>query len=141
MFVNASHLPGHTSRHASQDLAKPVAVPNARTGRQCSKNERKLTRKMNNETLTKCICHKGLSGYSSVVARSNCRVGGQDSSQHSLTAHTLSRYHLNKKAGKTPGFFISQTNQSSSLRRHKILFQPSPPRLSINLQLCPVLHP
>jgi len=62
------------------------------TDRQCSKNERKLTRKMNNETLTKCICHKGFSGYSSIFARSNFRVGGQDTAPQSLTAHTLNRY-------------------------------------------------
>jgi hypothetical protein len=47
---------------------------------------------MNNETLTKCICHKGFSGYSRVVARSNFRVGGQDTAPQSLTAHTLDRY-------------------------------------------------
>ena len=47
---------------------------------------------MNNETLTKCICHKGFSGYSSVVARSNFRVGGQETAPQSLTAHTLDRY-------------------------------------------------
>lgn len=38
----------------------------------------RLTREINNETPTKCICHKGFSGYSSVVARSNFRVGGQE---------------------------------------------------------------
>ena len=47
---------------------------------------------MNNETLTKCIYHKGFSGYSSVVARSNFRVGGQVTAPQSLTAHTLDRY-------------------------------------------------
>ena len=47
---------------------------------------------MNNETLTKCICHKGFSGYSSIVARSNFRVGGQVTAPQSLTAHTLSRW-------------------------------------------------
>jgi hypothetical protein len=50
-----------------------------------------LTGKINNETLTKCICHKGFSGYSSVVARSNFRVGGQVTAPQSLTAHTLGR--------------------------------------------------
>lgn len=70
---------------------KSLPAPNARTERQCSKNERKLTRKMNNETVTKCICHKGFSGYSSIVARSNFRVGGQDTAPQSLTAHTLDR--------------------------------------------------
>jgi hypothetical protein len=47
---------------------------------------------MNNETLTKCICHKGFSGYSNVVARSKFRVGGQKTAPQSLTAHTLDRY-------------------------------------------------
>ncbi len=46
---------------------------------------------MNNETLTKCIYHKGFSGYLSVVARSKIRVGGQESTPQSLTAHTLER--------------------------------------------------
>ena len=43
------------------------------------------------ERLTKCICHKGFSGYSNIVARSNFRVGGQGTTPQSLTAHTLSR--------------------------------------------------
>ena len=42
---------------------------------------------------TKCICHKGFSGYLSVVARSKFRVGGQETAPQSLTAHTLDRYH------------------------------------------------
>ncbi len=33
---------------------------------------------------TKCICHKGFSGYSSVVARSNFRVGGQETTRNPL---------------------------------------------------------
>jgi len=56
-----------------------------------AKMKEKLTGKINNETLTKCICHKGFSGYSSIVARSNFRVGGQETATQSLTAHTLSR--------------------------------------------------
>ena len=51
-----------------------------------------MTGKINNETLTKCICHKGFSGYPSVVARSSFRVGGQVTTPQSLTAHTLDRY-------------------------------------------------
>ena len=47
---------------------------------------------MNNETLTKCICHKGFSVYSSVVVRSKFRVGGQVTAPQSLTAHTLNRW-------------------------------------------------
>ena len=42
--------------------------------------------------ITKCICHKGFSGYSSVVARSNFRVDGQETAPQSLTAHTLDRW-------------------------------------------------
>jgi len=45
----------------------------------------------NNESTTKCICHKGLSGYSSIVSRSNFRIGGQVTAPQSLTAHTLIR--------------------------------------------------
>ncbi len=51
----------------------------------------KKTDMTKHETLTKCICHKGLSGYSSVVARSNFRVGGQETASQFLTAHTLNR--------------------------------------------------
>jgi len=43
------------------------------------------------EHTTKCICHKGFSGYSSVVVRSKFCVGGQDATPQSLTAHTLDR--------------------------------------------------
>jgi hypothetical protein len=43
------------------------------------------------EHTTKCICHKGFSEYSSVVARSNFRVSGQETTPQSLTAHTLDR--------------------------------------------------
>lgn len=49
--------------------------------------------KIKNERTTKCICHKGFSGYSSVVARSNICVGGQETAPQSLTAHTLDRYN------------------------------------------------
>jgi len=65
---------------------------NRLTERQCSKNERKISREMNNETLTKCICHKGLSWYSSVVARSKFFVDGQETTPQSLEAHTLNRW-------------------------------------------------
>lgn len=47
--------------------------------------------KRKNETLTKCICHKGFSGYSGVVAHSNFRIGEQETTPQSLTAHTLDR--------------------------------------------------
>jgi hypothetical protein len=41
---------------------------------------------------TKCICHKGFSGYSSIVTRSNFRISGQVTAPQSLMAHTLDRY-------------------------------------------------
>jgi len=56
-----------------------------------AKKRDKLTGKINNETPTKCICHKGFSGNSGIVARSNFRVGGQETTPQSLTAHTLNR--------------------------------------------------
>jgi len=84
-------LPNRSSQPSNPSLAKSVSVQPHGRQKGCSKNERKITRKMNNETLTKCICHKGFSGYSSIVARSNFRVGGQVTAPQSLTAHTLSR--------------------------------------------------
>jgi len=50
-----------------------------------------MTRKINNETPTKCICHKGFSGKSSILSRSKFGVGGQETTPQSLTAHTLDR--------------------------------------------------
>jgi hypothetical protein len=44
------------------------------------------------ERLTKAICNKGFSWYSSILPRIKFRVGGQDSSPQSLTAYSLNRY-------------------------------------------------
>jgi len=44
------------------------------------------------KTLTKAICNKGFSGYSSILPRIKFRVGGQVSSSQSLTAYSLSRW-------------------------------------------------
>ena len=52
----------------------------------------KNTEDKNGQLVTKCICHKGFSGYSSIVARSNFGVGGQETAPQSLTAHTLDRW-------------------------------------------------
>lgn len=71
-------LPAHpTPTHGEKDSA--------------AKMNYKMTGKINNETPTKCICHKGFSGYASIVARSNFRVDGQETTPQSLTAHTLDR--------------------------------------------------
>jgi len=48
--------------------AKELAYPNALTERQCSKNERIMTRKINNETPTSCIKHLADSANFKVVA-------------------------------------------------------------------------
>ena len=56
---------------------------------------------MNTERLTKCICHKGFSVDSSIVARSNFRVGGQETAPQSLTAHTLDRYQQGVEKQRT----------------------------------------
>ena len=74
-----------------------------------------MTGKINNETPTKCICHKGFSEYSSIVARSNIRVGGQGTTPQSLTAHTLDRYMISKhllcfRFVLTGRFAIKQSN-------------------------------
>ncbi len=50
--------------------------------------------------LTKCIYHKGFSGNSNIVAHTNFRIGGQDGSPQSLTAHTL-----NPQTAQKPIFF------------------------------------
>ena len=59
---------------------------------QSSKYELKLTRKRNNETVTKAICNKGFSGYSSVLPRISFCNGRQGRSPQSLTFHTRNRY-------------------------------------------------
>jgi len=71
--------------------AKELAYPNARQTEKMQQNEREITGKMNNETLTKAICNKGFSGNSSILPRLNFGVGGQDSSPQSLTAYSLNR--------------------------------------------------
>ncbi len=48
----------------------------------------------------KCICHKGFSGHSSVVARSNFCVVGIETTQQSITAHTTQPFLIMyKKTG------------------------------------------
>jgi hypothetical protein len=60
-------------------------------------NEREITGKINNETLTKAMCNKGFRGNSSILPRIKFRVGGQESSPQSLTAYSLNRYALLKQ--------------------------------------------
>jgi hypothetical protein len=42
--------------------------------------------------VTKCICHKGFSGYTNIVARSNICVSRQKTTSHFLPALTLDCY-------------------------------------------------
>lgn len=44
------------------------------------------------QLVTKAICNKGFSGYSSILPRIKFGVGGQESSPQSLTAYSLDRY-------------------------------------------------
>jgi len=55
-------------------------------GRQESiaKMNSKMNGKINNKTPTKCIYHKGFSGYASVTAHSNFCVGGQETALNPL---------------------------------------------------------
>ena len=75
----ATHIAKPLMPTLNPKLVKECVFPNAE-------------RKRKHGHTTKCICHKGFSGYSSVVARSNFRVGGQETTPQSLTAHTLDRY-------------------------------------------------
>ena len=43
------------------------------------------------QAVSKCICHKGFSGYSTVEAHINFLVGAQEPTPQSLAAHTLNR--------------------------------------------------
>jgi len=89
-----AHLAFPQSLPSIQKCQKSLqALPTRTQGQKDSaaKIER-LTREINNETPTKCICHKVFSEYSSIVARSSFRVGGQDTAPQSLTAHTLDRW-------------------------------------------------
>jgi len=89
-----AHWQNAQNQRYNQILPKSLPArpsPTHRGQDSAAKMNDKLTGKINNETPTKCICHKGFSGYSSIVARSNFRVGGQVSAPQSLTAHTLDR--------------------------------------------------
>jgi hypothetical protein len=55
------------------------------------KNNLKPLINYNAQLVTKAICNKGFSGNSSILPRIKFRVGGQDSSPQSLTAHSLNR--------------------------------------------------
>jgi len=68
-----------------QNLQKSLPTPTHGRQKRCSKNERKITRKMNNETLTSGIKHWGLSGYASILTRIKFGVTGQESSPQSPT--------------------------------------------------------
>ena len=82
---------------------KKIKNADTRTNTDRQESEMKMTEKLNNDNglqdrktehqaVTKAICNKGFSGYSSIVARSNFRVGGQETTPKSLTAHTLDRW-------------------------------------------------
>lgn len=71
---------------------------------------------------TKCICHKGFSGYSIIVSRSNFRIGGQETAPQSLTAYTLDRYkQAEKKDNDTMKmkFLLHKDNEKKENPAHK----------------------
>ena len=89
-----AHLSFPQGLHSIQKCQKSLqARPTPTHGQKDSaaKIKDRLTNDKNGQLPTKCICHKGFSGYSSVVARSKFRVGGQVSTPQSHTAHTLDR--------------------------------------------------
>ena len=47
--------------------------------------------KVEHQSVTKCICHKGISGYSSIVARSFFFVGRECAASQLLTVRILDR--------------------------------------------------
>lgn len=95
MLTLQSHtFASRTSQNTSQSLQKSVPVPT-----HGQKDKAAKIKDKNGQLVTKCICHKGFSGYSSVVARSNFRVGGQVTAPQSLTAHTLDRYQQAENLG------------------------------------------
>ncbi|PIS29466.1 MAG: hypothetical protein COT43_03700 [Candidatus Marinimicrobia bacterium CG08_land_8_20_14_0_20_45_22] len=72
---------------------KKIKSPVAR-GKDKMKDEKieiRTDRKTKHETITKAICNKGFSGFPIVVARSNFRVGGQETAPQSLTAYSFNR--------------------------------------------------
>ncbi len=93
MLTLQSHtFASRTSQNTSQSLQKSVTVPT-----HGQKDKAAKIKDKNGQLVTKCICHKGFSGYLSVVARSKFSVGGQVTTPQTLTAHTLNRYVLFKK--------------------------------------------
>lgn len=53
--------------------------------------------------ITKTICNKGFTGYSSIIlSRIKIRIGGQDSRPQSSTAHSLSKRKTPPHPAKNP---------------------------------------
>jgi|GEM_PF-3065208 len=73
--------------------------------------------------VTKCICHKSFSGYSSVVARSNLRVCGQETTPQSLTANTLDQLEAAGIVGPFTGSKAREVKIKDSVALEQILRQ------------------
>ncbi len=58
--------------------------------------------KKEGQLVTKAICNKGFRGISSILPRIKFRIGGQESSPHSLTPHSLNRYKQAVEREKQP---------------------------------------
>ncbi len=78
--------------NAKTKTCKRACLPQRTVDRKdAAKMKDKLTRKINNETLTKAICNKGFRCNSSIVARSNFCVTLQETPCNPLTAYSLDR--------------------------------------------------
>jgi len=77
--------------NAQTKNCKRATKANAPRQKHCSKLTDKMTENKEHQAVTKAICNKGFSGNSSIPPRIKFRVGGQDSSPQSLTAHSLNR--------------------------------------------------
>ncbi len=90
-----AHWQNAQCQRYDQILPKSIpALPTPSLGQKdtAAKIKDKNTEDKNGQLVTKAICNKGFSGNSSILPRIKFRVGGQESSPQSLTAHSLSRY-------------------------------------------------
>lgn len=86
-----THLQATQAKTQIQSLQKSMPAITHYGQNRCSKNERNLKRKMNNETLTKCKCHKGFRVMRRSEVRFNFSCNLIGNHPQSLTALTLDR--------------------------------------------------
>lgn len=72
----------------SARIAREISCPNAGYKIQCSKYEREITNKTNNETLTKAIFNKGFRYNSNILPRIKFCVTEKEKSPQSISTHS-----------------------------------------------------